>query len=77
MKRVTFMADQHVIERLRRAAVETGRPFGDIVREALEEKAAALAPRPKSPGQGDSKGRGPRAAVIGDMPVEPDSWRSS
>lgn len=77
MRRTTVMADEDVIERLREAAAESGRSLGDIVREALEEKAAALAPGPRSLGHGDSRGRGPRAAEIGDLPVEPDAWRSS
>jgi hypothetical protein len=71
------MADEDVLERLRQAAARAGRSMGDIVREALEEKAAALAPPPTSLGHGDSRGHGPRAADIGDFPVEPDAWRSS
>ena len=70
------MADENLLERLRQAATREGRSLGDIVREALEEKAAALAPPPTSLGHGDSRGRGPRAAEIGDLPIEPDAWRS-
>lgn len=71
------MADDSVLERLRRAAAEQGRSLGDLVREALEEKALALAPGPTSLGHGDSRGKGPPAAEIGDLPIEPDEWRSS
>jgi len=69
------MADEDLLERLRRAARRQGRSLGDLVREALEEKAMALAPRPSSLAHGDSGGRGPRAADIGDLPIEPDAWR--
>ena len=71
------MADERLLERLRLAAAREGRSLGDLVREALEEKAAALAPAPKSIAHGDSLGRGPRAADLGDLPIEPDTWRSS
>jgi hypothetical protein len=71
------MADDAVMERLRQAAAGQGRSLGDVVREALEEKAAALAPVPASLGHGDSRGRGPRAADIGDLPIKPGEWRSS
>ena len=71
------MADETVLERLRQAAHRDGRSLGDVVREALEEKAAALAPAPTSLAHGDSRGRGPNAAEIGDLPIEPDAWRSS
>jgi hypothetical protein len=70
------MADEDVLQRLRQAATREGRSLGEIVREALEEKAAMLAPQPTSLGHGDSQGRGPRAAQIGDLPIEPDAWRS-
>lgn len=71
------MADEVVLERLRLVAVREGRSLGDLVREALEEKVAALAPPPRSIGHGSSGGRGPRAAEIGDLSVEPEAWRSS
>ena len=71
------MADDGVLELLRLAAAREGRSLGDLVREALEEKVAALAPAPRSIGRGDSGGRGPRAAEIGDLPIEPEAWRSS
>ena len=77
MKRTTVMADEAVLERLRLAAAGQGRSLGDLVREALDEKAAALAPAPTSFGRGDSRGRGPRASDIGDLPIEPGAWRSS
>lgn len=77
MKRTTIMAEEDLLDRLREVAASEGRSLGDIVREALEEKVTALAPAPKSLGHGDSRGRAPRAAKIGDLDIEPDSWRSS
>jgi fido (protein-threonine AMPylation protein) len=46
-------------------------------REAVEEKANRLAPPPRSPGHGAGDGRGPDAAAIADVPIEPAPWRSS
>ena len=71
------MADARVLARLRQAALRQGRSLGDVIREALDEKAASLAPAPSSLAHGDSHGGGPKAAEIGDAAIQPDSWRSS
>ena len=73
IRRTTVMADEAVLERLRRAAADQGRSLADLIREALEEKAASLAPTPASLGHGDSRGHGPSAADIGDLPIESET----
>lgn len=71
------MADDEVVDRLRDVAREQRRSLGEIIREALQEKADRLAPSPRSLGHGASGGHGPAAASIGDIPIEPAPWRSS
>jgi hypothetical protein len=77
MTRTTIMADDAVVERLREAAQAQRRSLGDVIREALQEKVDRLAPPPRSLGHGSSGGRGPAAAEIGDLRIEPAPWRSS
>ena len=71
------MADEQTIERLHAAATRLGRSFGALVREALDEKVASLAPVPRSLGHGDSHGDGPLAREIGEHEIAVDQWRSS
>jgi hypothetical protein len=70
------MADEEVMQRLREAARARGCSLGEIVREALADKAARFTPKPRSLGSGDSRGTKPYAADIGDLPIEPAAWRS-
>ncbi len=74
MKRTTIVADQELIERLRRQAAERGVSLATVIREALEEKASSRRPRPRSLGVGDS-GRTDVARRIGEEPAVPEPWR--
>ncbi len=76
MHRTTIMADEDVIRRLRQAARARGVSLGEVVREALAEKASALIPAPLSLGTAHGRGAEPHARDIGDLPIEPDAWRS-
>jgi hypothetical protein len=73
MERTTIMADEAVVERLRALARDRGVSFAEVVREALEVKAAEYRPRPRSLGL-FSSGRddGSMAAI---EPQPPASWR--
>ncbi len=69
MKRTTIMAQEDTLERLRALARERGVSFAEVAREALDEKAGAFRPRPKSLGVGDSGRRDvSRVAGVGRTP---------
>lgn len=74
MHRTTVMADEITLERLKELARERGVSFAQVVREALEEKARAHQPKPRSLGVGHSAGGATaRAEASGRQP--PRSWR--
>jgi hypothetical protein len=76
MKRTTIMADEELLERLRRIARSEGRPFAEIVREGLELRAAMPAPKLHFIGVGESRpGSGPTARQSADLTPEPRPWR--
>ena len=74
MERTTIMADESVLDRLRRLARERGVSFAAVVREALDEKARTYQPKPLSLGSGESR---PAAAarLQGSRRLPPRSWR--
>jgi predicted DNA-binding protein len=74
MERTTIMADEATVDQLKRLAAERGVSFATVVREALEQKAKELRPRPLSLGSGRSKNSG-TAAVSGSKRQPPRSWR--
>lgn len=55
MKRTTITADEVVMARLKALAEERGVSLAKLVREALEEKAAAYRPKPRSLGIASSR----------------------
>ncbi len=74
MKRTTILADPAIVERLKGLAVDRGVPFSEVVREALEEKAAEYRPRPRSLGVGQSPpSRTAGGKATGRVP--PRTWR--
>ena len=50
MKRTTIVAPEELIERLRRVAEDRGVSLATVIREAMEMKAEASIPKPKSLG---------------------------
>jgi hypothetical protein len=72
MVRTTVIADESTISRLKGLAADRGVPFSEVVREALEAKAAEYRPRPRSLGSGESSRKG-RPDHEGRVP--PRSWR--
>ena len=74
MRRTTIVAPDELIEHLRREATERGVSLATVIREALEEKAQAYRPKPRSLGIGDS-GRADLARRTADEPATPPPWR--
>lgn len=74
MRRTTVMADEQTIELLKGLAGDRGVPFSQVVREALEEKAAEYRPKPRSLGAGESR-PAKTGAGKGSRRVPPRSWR--
>ncbi len=74
MQRTTIVAPQNVLNRLRRQADDRGISLAAVIREAMEEKAAATPPKPKSLGIGAS-GHTDTARRSGDKRPVPRSWR--
>jgi hypothetical protein len=74
MVRTTILADDETIERLKGLAADRGVPFSQVVREALEAKAAEYRPRPRSLGSGESRSTR-RSAAKSSGRVPPRSWR--
>jgi len=54
MQRTTIMAPEELLEKLRRIAAEQRVSLAQVIREALEERAARQRPKPKSLGIGAS-----------------------
>jgi hypothetical protein len=74
MSRTTITIDDDLRRRLRRIAAERGVSMASIIREAIDEKADRLAPRPRSLGIGAS-GTGDTARRSAAERPEPRSWR--
>lgn len=74
MSRTTITIDDEVRRRLRRIAAERGVSMATIIREAIDEKADRLPPRPRSLGIGAS-GTADTARRSGEERPEPRSWR--
>jgi predicted transcriptional regulator len=74
VRRTTIMADEETVARLKGLAADRGVPFSEVVREALEQKAAEYRPKPRSIGIAESRGRGVGARNISGR-VPPRSWR--
>jgi hypothetical protein len=76
MQRTTIMADPEMLERLRAIARDEGRSLADVIREALEARAARPRRRLGFLGVGASKpGTGPTAREASDLIPEPPPWR--
>jgi hypothetical protein len=74
MQRTTIMAQEATIQRLKDLARQRGVSFAEVVREALEDKAAGYRPRPASIGSGlSAPSRTSRTAASRRQP--PRSWR--
>lgn len=70
------MADEKTLQRLRALARERGVSFAEVVREALEDKAAEHHPPLLSVGSGESKGpRRDAARKEATRRVPPRPWR--
>jgi ABC-type histidine transport system ATPase subunit len=74
MRRTTIVAPDDLLGRLRAEASERGVSLAAVIREALEEKARAFRPKPRSLGVGDS-GRTDIARRTAEEPAIPDPWR--
>ena len=74
MQRTTIIADEEVLERLRRLAADRRVSLATIIREALDEKAKTYRPKPRILGMGDS-GRSDISRRIGEEHFEPEPWR--
>jgi predicted transcriptional regulator len=74
MERTTISLPRDLIVKLRVMAAERRTSMAAIIREALEEKARAQRPKPKSIGMGESQYTD-TAEKAGDMRFEPRSWR--
>ncbi len=74
MKRTTILADEETVRKLKGLASDRGVAFSEVVREALEEKAAEYRPKPQSLGIAESRGRATDARKASGR-VPPRSWR--
>lgn len=74
LRRTTIMAPDDVLDRLQRGAAERGVSLAALIREALEEKAKTLRPKPRSLGLGDS-GHTDTSRRTGEERPVPRSWR--
>lgn len=76
MTRTTIMADEAVLEQLRRIARREGISLAETIRQALEWRARQRPVRPRFIGAGESK-RGPHdtARKSSDLQFQPRSWR--
>lgn len=74
MSRTTITIAEDVRRRLRKIAADRGVSMATIIREAIDEKAERLAPRPRSIGVGAS-GTSDTAKRSADERPEPRSWR--
>ncbi len=74
MKRTTVSFEEPTLKRLRRAAAERATSIAELTREAVDEKLAAMRPRPRSLGAGAS-GFTDTSELAGEERPEPRSWR--
>jgi hypothetical protein len=74
MQRTTIMAPEELLRQLRLAAAERGVYMAELIREALEEKARARRPKPRSLGLGAS-GRSDLSIRAGEEGFVPEPWR--
>jgi hypothetical protein len=74
MRRTTIVAPDSLLLQLKRIAAERDVSLASVIREALEEKARAYRPRPRSLGFGDS-GTTDTARRTADESIRPDPWR--
>jgi Ribbon-helix-helix protein, copG family len=74
MHRTTIMAHDETVERLKGLARQRGVSFAEVVREALDEKAASYRPKPTSLGAGQSS-PSRTASRVGSRRQPPRSWR--
>lgn len=73
MRRITIVAPDEILERMRLLAADRRVSMGTVIREALEEKAKEYRPKPRSLGAGAS-GYTDTAQRSGDERVPPVSW---
>ncbi len=74
MKRTTISLPEGLLKQLRLMAAERRTSMASLIREAIEQKAAAHRPKPRSLGLGDS-GRSDTARRTADERPEPRAWR--
>ena len=74
MNRTTISLPPELHKRLRLLAAERGTSMAELIREAVEEKAASLRPRPRSLGSGAS-GRSDTGRLSATERPAPRSWR--
>jgi len=74
MDRTTITIPDDLRIRLRRLAAERGVSMATVIREAIDEKLAAVRPKPRSLGVGAS-GHHDTAHRSADERPEPRSWR--
>jgi plasmid stability protein len=74
MERTTVTIPDELRTRLRLLAAERGVSMATIVREAIDEKLAAIRPKPRSLGIGSSGSRDTARRSADERP-EPRSWR--
>jgi predicted transcriptional regulator len=74
MERTTIMLPDETRARLRRIAADRGVSMATVIREAIDEKVAAIHPHPRSIGIGESS-EPDTARRSADERPEPRSWR--
>jgi len=74
MERTTISLSEDLLKRLKTIAAEQGISMAALIRGALEEKAGAFRPTPRSLGIGAS-GQTDTARRTADERPEPASWR--
>jgi len=74
MERTTISIPNELLEQLRKMAAEKRTSMAFLIREALEEKAKAYRPPPRSLGMGSS-GHTDTARRASDERPEPRPWR--
>jgi hypothetical protein len=76
MKRTSIIAEEPTLDRLHLLAKDRDMSFAEIVREALNEKAAQYRPKPTFIGKWES-GRSDLSEIASRGTPPPPSWRSS
>jgi hypothetical protein len=74
MQRTTIMADEQLLDQLRRVAADRRVSLAEVIREALEEKVRTAQPRPRSGGIGES-GAGDVARQTAEERAGTRAWR--